>query len=146
MIHGYCADIVRTFYYGTPPESAVEHAANCVQVQAAALEQVKPGALAGSLMQAAHRKIHEFYPDAPLAGRAGHSLGLTIHETPSLTPDNDLPLEVDMVLAVEPGATPFQMEGIGLYRHCDIVRVTENGYELLTDMDRGLLTVDVRER
>lgn len=145
MIYGYCADIVRTFYYGTPPESVEAHAANCVQIQAAALAQVKPGAWAGSLMEAAHRKIHELYPDAPLAGRAGHSLGLTIHETPSLTPDNDLPLEVDMVLAVEPGAAPFQMEGVGLYRHCDVVRVTEDGYELLTHMDRGLLIVDIRE-
>ena len=144
-VQGYCADIVRTFFYGNPPTLAVESGTNCVEVQAAALSAVKAGARAGDLMQAAHSVIRRLYPDAPAFGRAGHSLGLTIHETPSLTPDNNLPLEVDMVLAVEPGAPPFAMEGIGLYRHCDVVRVTADGYELLTPYDRGLIVVNGKD-
>ena len=46
-----------------------------------------------------------------------------------------------MVLAVEPGAPAFAMEGIGLYRHGDVVRVTAEGYEVLTPLDRGLQVV-----
>lgn len=140
-IQGYCADIVRTFFYGAPPEAALESGRNCVEIQAAALSAVKAGARAGDLMQAARSVIQRLYPDAPAFGRAGHSIGLTIHETPSLTPDNDLQLETDMVLAVEPGAPAFAMDGIGLYRHCDVVRVTAEGYELLTPFERGLLVV-----
>ena len=144
-VQGYCADIVHTFFFGQPPDLAVESGRNCVEIQAAALNAVKAGARAGDLMQAAHTVIRRLYPDAPAFGRAGHSLGLTIHETPSLTPDNDLPLEVDMVLAIEPGAPPFAMDGIGLYRHCDVVRVTADGYELLTPFDRGLLVVSGKD-
>ncbi len=50
-----------------------------------------------------------------------------------------------MVLAIEPGAPAHAMAGIGLYRHCDVVRVTEEGYELLTPLDRGLIVVPVKE-
>lgn len=144
-VQGYCADIVRTFFYGNPPELAVESGRNCVEIQAAALNAVKAGARAGDLMQAARAVIQRLYPDAPAFGRAGHSLGLTIHETPSLTPDNDLPLGVNMVLGVEPGAPPFAMDGIGLYRHCDVVRVTNDGYELLTPFERGLIVVNRKD-
>lgn len=48
-----------------------------------------------------------------------------------------------MVLAIEPGAPGALMDGIGLYRHCDVVRVTEDGYELLTPLARGLQIVPV---
>lgn len=144
-VAGYCADIVRTFFYGSPPPLAVESGQRCVEVQAAALATVRAGARAGDLMVAAGQVVREHYPDAPVAGRAGHSLGLTIHETPSLTLDSDAILEPDMVLAIEPGAAPFAMEGTGLYRHCDVVRVTQEGYELLTPFDRGLLVVPARE-
>jgi Xaa-Pro dipeptidase len=144
-VAGYCADIVRTFCYGTPPPLAVESGRRCVEVQAAALGVVRAGARSGDLMLAAREVIARYYPAAPAAGRAGHSLGLTIHETPSLTPDNELRLEAEMVLAVEPGAPAFAMEGIGLYRHCDVVRVTAEGYEVLTPLDRGLQVVPGRE-
>lgn len=142
-ISGYCADIVRTFFYGTPPPLAVQSGERCVEIQAAALGVIRAGARSGDIMEAAAGVIRRHYPDLPVSGRAGHSLGLTIHETPSLTPDNDLILEPNMVLAIEPGAPPFAMDGIGLYRHCDVVRVTEDGYELLTPFDRGLIIVPV---
>ncbi|MDP9470983.1 MAG: Xaa-Pro peptidase family protein [Chloroflexota bacterium] len=138
---GYCADIVRTFFFGTPPPVALEVSRNTVSIQEAALEAVRPGARAGETMTAANRLIGQLYPDAPRAGRAGHSLGLTIHETPSLTPDNDTLLEPNMVLAIEPRPPAAAMAEIGLYRHCDVIRVTEDGYELLSPLERGLLVV-----
>ncbi|HUZ00782.1 MAG TPA: Xaa-Pro peptidase family protein [Thermomicrobiaceae bacterium] len=143
-VAGYCADIVRTFCYGSPPERAVDSGRQVVEVQAAALGVVRAGASAGELMQAANRTIARLFPGAPVAGRAGHSLGLTIHETPSLTPDSAVRLEPDMVLAIEPGTPASPMEGIGLYRHCDVVRVTADGYELLTPFERGLLVVPMQ--
>jgi Xaa-Pro dipeptidase len=141
IVAGYCADIVRTFFYGTPPAVAVERGEHTVEVQAAALAVVQAGRRAGELMRAAQEVILRRHPDAPIAGRAGHSLGLTIHETPSLTAENDLPLATDMVLAVEPAGFGSAMDGIGLYRHCDVVRVTAEGHELLTPLARGLQVV-----
>lgn len=138
---GYCADIVRTFFFGTPPTVALEVSQNTVAIQNAALGAVRPGVQAGETMMQANRLIGQLYPGAPQAGRAGHSLGLTIHETPSLTPDNDTLLEPNMVLAIEPRPPAAAMTEIGLYRHCDVVRVTEDGYEILSPLERGLLVV-----
>jgi Xaa-Pro dipeptidase len=145
MAGGYCADIVRTFYYGTPPEQAVRSGERGVEIQAAALAQIRAGARAGSLADAAGEVVHRYYPNAPKTANAGHSLGLTVHEEPSLLASNDQPLESDMIIAIEPGAPAHAMEGIGLYRHCDVVRVTNDGYELLTPLARGLVVVPLKE-
>jgi Xaa-Pro dipeptidase len=145
MAGGYCADIVRTWFYGTPPEQAARSGERGVEIQAAALAQIRTGARAGALADAANEVVHRYYPDAPKTANAGHSLGLTIHEEPSLLAINDQPLEKDMIIAIEPGAPAHAMAGIGLYRHCDVVRVTDDGYELLTPLDRGLVVVPVKE-
>lgn len=144
-IAGYCADLVRTFFYGTPPAIAVESGQRCTEIQAAALQTVRAGARAADVMRAARAVITRYYPDAPLTGSAGHSLGLTIHETPTLIAGNDLPLEAEMVLAIEPRQPAAAMAGVGLYRHCDVVRVLEDGYELLTPLDRGLVVAPIHE-
>jgi Xaa-Pro aminopeptidase len=116
-----------------------------VAIQAAALEKVRTGAPISDLVEAAGAAITGFYPDVVQARGAGHSLGLTVHEEPSLLAGNHARLETNMVLAIEPGAPAHAMQGIGLYRHCDVVRVTDEGYELLTPMDRGLIVVPGKE-
>lgn len=141
MAGGYCADIVRTFFYGTPPEQAVRSGQRGVEIQAAALAQIRTGVRAGDLANAAYHVVHGYYPNAPKTTNAGHSLGLTVHEEPSLLSSNDQPLETNMIIAIEPSAPAHAMEGIGLYRHCDVVRVTEAGYDLLTPLERGLVVV-----
>jgi len=142
-VAGYCADLVRTFFHGIPPPVAVQSGERCVEVQAAALKAVRAGARAGDLMRAARAVITRYDPDAPASGSAGHSLGLTIHETPTLTADNDLRLEAGMVLAIEPRQPAAAMDGVGLYRHCDVVQVTTDGYDLLTPLDRGLVVAPI---
>lgn len=140
-VAGYCADVVRTWYFGAPPRVAVDQARICTDVQAAALATIRAGARAGDAMLAARDVITRYEPSAPNAGSAGHSLGLTIHETPTLVADNDLALEADMVLAVEPRQPGSAMAEVGLFRQCDVVRVTPDGYELLTPLERGLVVV-----
>lgn len=145
MAGGYCADIVRTFFYGTPPEQAVRSGERGVAIQAAALEKIRAGVPIDELVGAAGKATAGFYPAVVQARSAGHSLGLTVHEEPSLLPGNAAPLVPNMVLAIEPGAPAHAMPGVGLYRHCDVIRVTEKGYELLTPLDRGLIVVPVKE-
>jgi Xaa-Pro aminopeptidase len=61
----------------------------------------------------------------------GHGVGLEVHEEPSLGLSGREPLVVGDVIAVEPG-----IEGlpeIGGVRYEDLLLVTENGCETLTD-------------
>ncbi len=64
-----------------------------------------------------------------LPGRIGHGLGLSLHEFPSISKDNDLVLEEGMVVTVEPGLV---FAGWGSTRHSDTVVVRKNGIEILT--------------
>ncbi len=145
MAGGYCADIVRTFFYGTPPQQAVQSGQRTVEMQAAALAQIRTGARAGDLADAANAVAHGYYPNAARTVSAGHSLGLTVHEEPSLLSSSDEPLKRDMILAIEPSTAAQHMQGIGFYRHCDVVRVTDEGYDLLTPLQRGLVVTPLND-
>ncbi len=51
---------------------------------------------------------------------------------------NDNPLHEGMVITMEPA---IYVPGIGGFRHCDVVAVTKDGYDLLTHYKRGILRV-----
>ena len=59
----------------------------------------------------------------------GHSIGLDIHESPSLSPRNARPLEAGNVVTVEPGLYYPEWGGIRIE---DDVLVTEDGCERLS--------------
>lgn len=64
--------------------------------------------------------------------RTGHGIGLGNHEGPFLALGDKTILEENMVVSIEPG---IYIEGIGGFRHSDTVRITKDGYELLTNCD-----------
>jgi Xaa-Pro dipeptidase len=66
--------------------------------------------------------------------RTGHGLGVEAHEAPYIRWDNDAPLEVGMVVSIEPG---IYIPGVCGARHSDTVVVTESGPETITDAPRG---------
>lgn len=69
----------------------------------------------------------------------GHGVGLEVHEAPSLN-QNDAVLIAGDVIAIEPGC---YRQGFGGVRLEDIVRVTEDGYELISDYPYELTPVSV---
>ncbi len=66
----------------------------------------------------------------------GHSVGLTVHETPRIVTGVDSVLSEGMVMAVEPGLI---VPGFGAFWHCDVVVVQNTGLELLTQGLRGIV-------
>ena len=69
----------------------------------------------------------------------GHGMGIGLHEYPMLEPGNDTPLEVGMVLNVEPMALiASRREG---YHTEDLAAVTESGRRLLTPPQERLLII-----
>ena len=66
----------------------------------------------------------------------GHSVGLDIHELPSLSPKSEAVLEAGMLETVEPG---IYVEGFGGVRIEDLVLITDDGCRNLTASPKELI-------
>ena len=73
----------------------------------------------------------------------GHSLGIDIHEDPSLAPRNKEPLEAGAVLTVEPG---IYLPGEFGMRLEDFGVVTERGFEVITQSTHEMVIIDPLSR
>ena len=130
---GYCVDLTRTVQLGAAPAALGRLYEAVAEAQQAAIDAVRPGALA-SAIDAAARSVLERYGLAEAFGHGtGHGIGLEVHEDPRIgrliprTPDHAV--EAGMVFTIEPGA---YVPGVGGVRIEDDVLVTEGGCEILT--------------
>src|SRR5690606_21179330 len=82
-----------------------------VQAQNAAIEALKPGALASDVFRAAHSILEK--SELRALDMVGHGIGLDVHEPPRLTPYDDTELVPGMVFAVEPWL--YDPDDLGLF-------------------------------
>ena len=140
ILDGYCSDCTRTFGVGEVSERLRELHALCLEAQLAGLTAVGPG-VHGSDADAASRTLIEAAGLGWAYGHGmGHGVGLQIHEAPTLRPESTDTLEAGNVVSVEPGIY-LPDEGCGV-RIEDLVLVTEDGFERLTQFTKELLTVE----
>lgn len=91
-----------------------------------------------------YQSFSEFEKAGYLADRTfgtGHSFGIMSRwygrdEIGEMRPYNDRKLEKNMIVSIEP---MISVEGIGGFRHADMLLITEEGSELLTTFDNGLI-------
>jgi Xaa-Pro dipeptidase len=134
QLHGYNADITRSFVFGKTSQRQREIWSLERKAQDAALAAVKPGKLCESIDTAARNVITEagFGPDYRLPGlphRTGHGIGLDVHEWPYLVRGNKLPLAPGMCFSDEPMIVIPGQFGIRLE---DCFYVTETGAQTFT--------------
>jgi Xaa-Pro dipeptidase len=128
-IDGYHSDLTRTYVLDEPDADfarawAIERAA-----QQAVFDAAKLGAACSSLDDAARAVMvrHGLGPDYALPGlphRAGHGLGLEIHEEPYIVRGNRTTLEPGMCFSNEPMIVFPGRYGIRLEDH---IHMTETG-------------------
>lgn len=137
---GYPADITRTMFCGEPdskPSAELRRVFEVVSAaNQAAIAAVKPGAAMQEVDRAARRVIAEAGYGERFVHRTGHGLGLEVHESlPQLAEGVETPLELGMVMTIEPGV---YLPGVGGVRLEDVVVVTERGSEVLTRLPHEL--------
>jgi len=143
----YHADMTRTFCHGTPSETVREWYDLTHEAQQAALDAVEPGVTGETV----HNAACDVYEDAGLdtlradpeaetgfIHSTGHGLGLDIHEQPTVATGGET-LEPGHVITIEPGLYDPDVGGIRIE---DLVVVTEDGYENLTDYEVSLVVGD----
>ena len=134
----YHSDMTRTFLKGEPGDGIRERYDRTAEALDAALAAIEPGAT-GAEVHAAACDVYEAagYPtlrsdpttETGFIHSTGHGVGLAVHERPSLNPRGG-ELEPGHVITVEPGLYDPAVGGVRIE---DIVVVTEDGYENLTD-------------
>jgi Xaa-Pro aminopeptidase len=143
------ADMARTFVVGEP---LPEHADLLAEIEMLSLralteakEAVHPGVTGRELFDATCELFESAgYPTQRTSGpdeeegflwSLGHGVGLDVHESPGLGLAGRDPLVVGDVVAIEPG---LSKQGIGAVVFEDLVVVTEEGCEVLTDFPYDL--------
>jgi Xaa-Pro aminopeptidase len=139
ILDGYCSDCTRTFAVGEVPARLAELHGLCLGAQLAGLSAVAPG-VHGKDADAASRTVIQAAGLGEYYGHGmGHGVGIQIHEAPTLRPESTDVLEAGNVVSVEPG---IYLPGDAGVRIEDLVLVTEDGCERLTQFTKELLTVD----
>lgn len=101
---GYFCDFDRNFSLGKPTATVQEAHSALIEATQAAFAIARPGALMSDLFHAMHAIVDPSGKNGA-AGRLGHGLGMQLTEGPSITSQDDTPLEPGMVLTLEPGIT-----------------------------------------
>jgi Xaa-Pro aminopeptidase len=128
-INGYASECERTFFIGKPQKEDEEHFIHMMSARNQALSILKAGVKCSDVdIKAKNYLVKKGYGNH-LLHRTGHGIGMRNHEGPWIAEGNDEILRENMVISIEPG---IYIEGIGGYRHSDTIRVTKDGYELLT--------------
>ena len=140
----YHADMTRTFCVGEPsPEVSRRY-----ELTSEALNAGLDAISAGTTGEAVHDAVCDVYEEAGYATlrsddrtetgfihSTGHSVGLDVHELPQLASGGE-ELEAGNVITVEPGLYDPDIGGVRIE---DLVVVTEDGYENLTDYPKRLI-------
>ena len=107
-VHGYQADITRTFVVGTPSAEQRKLWNQVHRGQQIAIETAKVGLPAGAVDDAV-RKVYESWGFGPgyrlpgLSHRTGHGIGMEVHEPVYLVHGETTPLAPGMCFSDEPG-------------------------------------------
>jgi Xaa-Pro aminopeptidase len=132
------SDLARTGVVGEASERQQEILGNVLAAQAAGFGAVAPGRPASGVFEAVKTEFERREMPFQMP-HVGHGLGGGLHEFPILHPMNEAPLEPGMVLAIEP-MLKFPERG-ECYHVEDLLVVTDDGFELLTEPQRGLLEI-----
>ena len=133
---GYWFDCTNTHIIaGTPTPEQLRYARASQAACEAAMDALRPGALAADVAGAAEAAFARF--DLPMVHYAGHQIGVSVNELPRLVPYDQTPIEAGMVFSVEPGAYQGPGQSFGA-RSEKMVLVTSTGPEVLSTFEWGI--------
>ncbi|MFH0869976.1 MAG: Xaa-Pro peptidase family protein [archaeon] len=134
---GYCSDMTRTIYLGTPSRKEKELYAKVLAIQESCIEMAKPGIKAAKLHE---HSLRMFGKDAKYFNHSlGHGTGVEIHELPNVSIRSKDVLKRGNIFTIEPGYYN-QQTGIGIRIEDDILLGAKK--EVLTRSTKELVCVN----
>lgn len=134
---GYCSDMTRTIFVGTPNKKEVELYQKLKTIQQAAVDMCMPGTTVKIIDHACREQLGPKL-DKEFIHSLGHGLGTQVHEWPRVSASVDTKLMENMVITIEPGVYRAGKYGIRIE---DDVLITKSGPVVLTQSSKDLITV-----
>lgn len=132
----YCSDMTRTVVMGKASKKIKEIYDIVFTAQKLALENIAQGKPAVEIDGYARNYIKDKGYGENFGHSLGHGIGLMVHELPTLASKSKDILKVNEVFSVEPGIYLSAEFGVRIE---DLVRVKENGCEILTRSPKELI-------
>ena len=138
IYQGYCSDITRTIFCGTPNETYVSRYTAVLEAQEKAISMILHGVECTKVYGAALAVLERAGVAEQFTHGLGHGVGMEIHEMPTLSLNTDptKKLCTGMVVTVEPG---IYYSGWGGIRIEDTVIVENGKCEIVTLTNKQLL-------
>jgi len=134
---GYCSDMTRSFYFGTPPAEYLTIYALVLKANTEAIKAIKPGVLLKDIDQAGRDIIEAAGYGDYFTHRMGHNIGIEVHEYPDVSRVSTVEAQEGMVFSIEPGIYIPGKYGVRIE---DLVLVTKDGCEVLNNYPKNLKT------
>jgi len=135
VVDGYCSDFGRTVYCGEPPEDYLGAYDVMLAAQEEGRRAAAPGTPASEVNAACRAPIEDTGLGDSFRHRMGHGIGMDVHERPSLSAEDDTPLEPGMTFTDEPSII---VDGRYSLRIEDIIVVEEGGGRRLNSYPAAL--------
>ena len=132
---GYCADMTRSFYFGSVSDAHREIHEIVRAANEAAIAKVKPGIPLKELDAAARDLITAKGYGPQFNHRLGHFIGLAVHDFGDVSAKNETVAVPGMIFSIEPGIYLVGDTGVRIE---DLVLVTEDGCEVLNKAPKAL--------
>jgi Xaa-Pro aminopeptidase len=136
---GYCSDISRTVYIGTPTQQEIELYYLVLDVQQRLIHGCKAGKSFIEINKRAHQLFGKYSNN--FTHLIGHGIGTEIHENPNpkQTPRRPVTRLLEgSIITIEPGLYFEKKLGIRIE---DDILITKEGHEVLTKTGKNLLII-----
>jgi Xaa-Pro dipeptidase len=138
-MHGmYCSDLTRTVFFGKTDDILERAYAVVLKAKDAGMREMYDGAPAKDADTAARNIIDGSEFKGMFIHSFGHGIGMSIHESPSVSHRSEDILKEGMVVSAEPG---IYIPGTGGIRIEDTVLITKGGHEVLTEFDQSFTVI-----
>jgi Xaa-Pro dipeptidase len=137
-LNAYHAENERTVVVGKMTKKQRKAFEAYLDARQKVLDAIRPGVTCSEVAKAGADALEKLGYAKYAIARAGHSMGLSMHEEPSFRLGEETILQPNMVMSVEP---TIAIEGVGTFDHSDVIVVTKKGHRLLTKYRRNLITV-----
>lgn len=133
---GYCSDMTRTVFLGKADIKEKEIYSIVLGAQKKGIDALRKGRPASAIDSQARAYINEKGYGKYFGHGLGHGVGLQVHENPALAKTSQAILDCNNIVTIEPG---IYIENWGGVRIEDLVRITEDGCEVLTKSTKDLI-------